>query len=227
MGCKLHDRYVSDMSPRSHRPRRVSHGPSDPRPGPAAIGGSGASREMILFQHINCKKKKKKKRKRIWLLFRNWGSGRETNTKRTHFGVCAVVWCVVSGRKRGRYILTSVMMTATSPARTPKEPTARSTLLASNEARPSEHCPIALAAPTSATSAEQASRRAAPSGTRGASGDTSHAARGPKHSSSRSRAAHAPLPQRCSCQPRRVAASTACAATASKSDPSHSTCAQG
>ena len=210
-----------DMSPPG--PRRVSHGPSDPRPGPAAIGGiGGISRDDILFQ-LHPRLQRRRRKKRIWL-FRNCGGG---DGRRTHFGVSSLCSSLVSGRKRGRYILTSVMMTATSPARTPKEPTARSTLLASNEARPSEHCPIALAAPTSATSAEQASRRAAPSGTRGASGDTSHAARGPKHSSSRSRAAHAPLPQRCSCQPRRVAASTACAATASKSDPSHSTCAQG
>eukprot|EP00964_Phaeocystis_antarctica_P088516 scaffold56327_cov68-Phaeocystis_antarctica.AAC.12 len=119
------------------------------------------------------------------------------------------------------------MRTATSPARTPKEPTARSTLLASDEAHSSEHCPIALAGPASAASTEQASRRAAPSGTRGSSGDASHAARGPKHSSSRSRVAHALLPLRRCCRPSRVAASTACAATASKSVSSHSTCAQG
>ena len=123
---------------------------------------------------------------------------------------------------------TSVMMTATSPARAPKEPTAWSTLLASDvEAHPSENRPTALVVPASAASVEQASRRPAPSGTRGSSCDRSHATRGPKHSSSRSRAPHAPLPLRRSCPPRRLAASTARAATASKSAPSHSTCAQG
>ena len=124
--------------------------------------------------------------------------------------------------------VTSVMMTATSPARAPKEPTAWSPPLASDvEAHPSEHRPTALVVPASAASVEQASRRPAPSGTRGSSCAPSHATRGPKHSSSRSRAPHAPLPLRRSCPPRRLAASTARAATASKSAPSHSTCAQG
>ena len=49
--------------------------------------------------------------------------------------------------------VTSVMMTATSPARAPKEPTAWSPPLASDvEAHPSEHRPTALVVPASATS---------------------------------------------------------------------------